>query len=61
MSPRMATLTASCQPGVSTGDVLWTMEGLADMELPRNMTYERTELSYLQKQSSKVEQFRDLR
>src|SRR5207253_673591 len=30
-------------------------------DLPRNMTSEWTELSYLQKQSSKVEQFRDLR
>jgi multidrug efflux pump len=56
-----ATITGSWQPGVSTGDVLRTMEGLADKELPRNMTYEWTELSYLQKQSSKVEQFRDLR
>ena len=37
------------------------MEGLADKELPRNMTSEWTELSYLQKQSSKIEQFRDLR
>ena len=37
------------------------MEGLADQELPRSMTYEWTELSYLQKQASKVEQFRDLR
>src|SRR5262249_32001721 len=36
-------------------------EALADRELPRNMTYEWTELSYLQKQSGKVEQFRDLR
>src|SRR5260370_10491556 len=36
------------------------MERLADKELPRNMTYEWTELSYLQKQSSKVEEFRDL-
>ena len=36
------------------------MERLADQELPRNMTYEWTELSYLQKQSSKIEQFRDL-
>src|SRR6202035_2935694 len=55
-----ATITGSWQPGVSTGDVLRTMEGLADKELPRNMTYEWTELSYLHKQSSKVEQFRDL-
>jgi multidrug efflux pump len=56
-----ATVTGSWQPGTSTGDVLRTMEGLADRELPRNMTYEWTELSYLQKQSGKVEQFRDLR
>src|SRR5205085_4636577 len=41
--------------------VLATMERLADKELPRNMTYEWTELSYMQKLSSKVEQFRDLK
>jgi multidrug efflux pump len=56
-----ATITGSWQPGVSTGDVLRTMEALSDKELPRSMTSEWTELSYLQKQSSKVEQFRDLR
>jgi multidrug efflux pump len=56
-----ATLTGASLPGVSTGDVLQTMEALGDKELPRNMAYEWTELSYLQKQSSKVEQFRDLR
>ncbi len=56
-----ATITGSWQPSVSTGDVLRTMESLSDKELPRSMTYEWTELSYLQKQSGKVEQFRDLR
>ncbi len=56
-----ATITGASLPGVSTGDVLRTMEGLADKELPRNMKYEWTELSYLQKQASKIEQFRDLR
>ena len=56
-----ATITGSWQPGVSTGEVLRTMEELSDKELPRSMTYEWTELSYLQKQASKVEQFRDLR
>jgi multidrug efflux pump len=56
-----ATITGSWQPGISTGDVLRTMEALADKELPRSMTYQWTELSYLQKQSSKVERFRDLR
>jgi multidrug efflux pump len=54
-----AAITGASLPGVSTGDVLATMEKLAQ-ELPRNMTFEWTELSYLQKQSSKVEEFRDL-
>jgi multidrug efflux pump len=56
-----ATITGSWRPGTSTGDVLRTMEELADRELPRNMTVEWTELSYFQKQASQVEQFRDLR
>jgi multidrug efflux pump len=56
-----ATITGSSQPGVSTGELLQRMETISDKELPRNMTYEWTELSYLQKQSSKIEEFRDLR
>jgi multidrug efflux pump len=56
-----ATLTGVSLPGVSTGDVLKSMEALSDKELPRSMTYEWTELSFLQKQAGKVEQFRDLR
>src|SRR5207253_5399496 len=56
-----ATLTGASLPGVSTGDVLRAMENLSDKELPRNMTAEWTELSFLQKQSSKIERFRDLR
>jgi multidrug efflux pump len=55
-----AAINGASLPGVSTGDVLTTMERLADRELSRSMTYEWTELSYLQKQSSKVESFRDL-
>jgi multidrug efflux pump len=47
-------------PGTSTGDALATMEKLSEA-LPRNMTTEWTEVSFLQKQASKVEQFRDLR
>jgi multidrug efflux pump subunit AcrB len=54
-----ATITGASLPGISTGDVLATMETLAE-ELPRNMTTEWTELSYLQKQASQVESFRDL-
>jgi multidrug efflux pump len=56
-----ATVTGASLPGVSTGEVLGTMEALAGKELPRSMTAEWTELSYLQKQSSRFEQFRDLR
>src|SRR5262245_34570355 len=48
-------------PGTSTGDVLRSMETLSDKELPRSMTTEWTELSYLQKQASKAERFGDLR
>jgi multidrug efflux pump len=55
-----ATVTGASLPGTSTGDVLATMEKLGQ-ELPRNMTTEWTELSYLQKQASKAEQLRDLR
>jgi multidrug efflux pump len=55
-----AALNGASLPEVSTGEVLATMEHLADQELPRSMTYECTELSYLQQQASRVEQFRDL-
>jgi multidrug efflux pump len=56
-----ATITGASLPGVSTGQVMQIMERLAERELPRNMTFEWTELSYLQKQASRVERFRDLR
>ncbi|HEX4592532.1 MAG TPA: efflux RND transporter permease subunit, partial [Gemmataceae bacterium] len=55
-----AAITGASLPGVSTGDVLSSMEKLAE-GLPRNMATEWTELSYLQKQAGKIEQFRDLR
>jgi multidrug efflux pump len=47
-------------PGTSMGDALATMERLS-RDLPRNMTTEWTEVSFLGKQASKLEQFRDLR
>ena len=56
-----AAINGASLPGVSTGTCISTMEALADQELPRSMTYEWTELTYLQKQSSKIETFRDLR
>jgi multidrug efflux pump len=55
-----AAISGASLPDVSTGDVLASMEKLA-RNLPRSMNSEWTELSYLQKQSSQVEQFRDLR
>ncbi len=55
-----ASITGASLPGASTGEVLATIERLADQQLPKDMTYEWTELSYLQKQSGKIEQFRDL-
>src|SRR5262249_28401265 len=58
MSPA-APLNGASRPEVSTGDVLATMEQLAQ-GLPRNMTTEWTELNYLQKLAGKVESFRDL-
>jgi multidrug efflux pump len=53
-----APINGASLPGTSTGDILRMMESLSDKELPRSMTYEWTELSYLQKQSSKVEHWR---
>jgi multidrug efflux pump len=55
-----ASINGLPRPGTSTGDALATMERLS-RELPRNMATEWTEVSFLQKQASKVEQFRDLR
>src|SRR4030095_5853492 len=46
-------------PGTSMGDALASMEKLSQ-DLPRSMATEWTEVSYLQKQASKLEQFRDL-
>jgi multidrug efflux pump subunit AcrB len=47
-------------PGVSTGTVIQTMERLAKEELPRNMAYEWSELTYMQKEALRFESLRDL-
>ncbi|MCI0361684.1 MAG: efflux RND transporter permease subunit, partial [Planctomycetaceae bacterium] len=54
-----AAVNGAYLPGASTGDVLATMEELAK-ELPPEMTTEWTELSYLQKQESRLDNLRDL-
>jgi multidrug efflux pump len=55
-----APINGAALPGMSAGEVIATMEQLAARELPNNMTYEWTDLSFLQKQESKMEQLRDL-
>jgi multidrug efflux pump len=45
---------------VSSGDVIATMENLAERELSHSMAAEWSDLSFLQKQSSKSEELRDL-
>ena len=45
-----AALNGAALPGVSTGTVIATIAALADDELPKNMTFEWTELTYLQLQ-----------
>ncbi len=54
-----AAVTGTPLPGTSMGDALAAMERLS-RDLPRNMPTEWTEVSYLQKEASKLEQFRDL-
>jgi multidrug efflux pump len=54
-----AAVTGTPLPGTSMGDALASMERL-NRDLPRNMATEWTEVSYLQKEASKVDQFRDL-
>src|SRR5439155_7444551 len=41
-----APINGASLPGVSSGDVIKTIEALADKELPRSMAYEWTELSF---------------
>ncbi|CAN5426438.1 efflux RND transporter permease subunit [soil metagenome] len=47
-------------PGVSSGTVIESLEKLAKKELPRNMDFEWSELTYLQKQATDVRSLGDL-
>src|SRR5262249_38052054 len=53
-----AAINGSSLPGVSSGDALAIMEQLSKSQLPRSMGYEWTDLSFFQKQSEKIEDFR---
>src|SRR5262249_32707674 len=43
-----AAINGSAAPGVSSGDVMDIMQRLAEQELPQAMTYEWTDMSYLE-------------
>jgi multidrug efflux pump subunit AcrB len=63
MRYNMTTATAingAVFPNVSSGTVIDMMEELCKRELPRNMDYEWSELTYLEMQSSRSESLRDL-
>jgi multidrug efflux pump len=55
-----AAINGASLPGMSTGDVITTMEGLAGRELPQTMTAEWSDLMFLQKQAGQIKQIRDL-
>ena len=46
-----AAITGDTQRGVSSGDAIKIMEDLANQELPKSMSYEWTEITYIQQQS----------
>ncbi len=46
-----AAINGDTMPGVSSGEAIRLMEDLANKELPQNMTYEWTEITYVQLQS----------
>jgi multidrug efflux pump subunit AcrB len=46
--------------GISTGTVIEQMEHLAKRELPRSMAYEWSELTYMEKEATRVESMGDL-
>jgi len=52
-----ATLNGAALPGVSTGTVISTVAALAHAELPKNMTFEWTELTFLQLQEGSAVYF----
>jgi multidrug efflux pump len=46
-----AAITGNVAPGTSSGQAIPRMQAIADQQLPRSMTYEWTELAYLQNQA----------
>ncbi|HZT80559.1 MAG TPA: efflux RND transporter permease subunit, partial [Gemmataceae bacterium] len=53
-------INGATMPGVSSGHVIDTMERLCKRELPRTMTSEWSELTYMQKEATRMESLRDL-
>jgi multidrug efflux pump len=59
MNPATA-INGATFPGVSSGTVIQTMEEQARTTLPRNMAYEWSELTFMEKSTSSVEALQDL-
>ncbi|PQO47625.1 efflux RND transporter permease subunit [Blastopirellula marina] len=55
-----ATINGVNLPIISTGQVLSTLNGLAERELPTSMKAEWTEISFLQEQASQFNSFKDV-
>jgi len=53
-------INGAVMPNVSSGSVIETMERLCKQELPRNMDYEWSELTYLEMEASRTETLADL-
>jgi multidrug efflux pump len=53
-------INGAVKPSVSSGTVINTMEKIANRNLPRNMTYEWTELTYMEKEATRTDSLRDL-
>ena len=52
------TLNGMTMPSVSSGTAIETMEALCDRTLPRTMGYEWSELSYMQRETERVDSLR---
>ena len=47
-------------PFISSGTVIRTVEQMMEQDLPRNMAYEWTDMSYMEKETGRLESLRDL-
>ncbi len=53
-------VNGATQPGVSSGTVVRAMEGLCARELPRSLSYEWSELTFMENDAARMESLQDL-